>query len=323
MDAASIQLLGPREIAAATPWLRLIDEVIAAYRQPIDEPMRQVSDVIDSATGRRSVMIMPSWTGQGDVGVKLLTVSEGDCKRGHETIAGLYVYFDPASGQPVAILDAEELTARRTAAVAAAATARLAPVTAASLLIVGAGRLSRPMAEAICTVRKIDRVRIWGRTPARAQMVAESLAVSLSARVEAVHDLAAAASEADIICTLTPSREPLVLNDWVRPDAHINLVGAFRPDMRESEGAMLRRADCIFVDNPKAAMTEAGDIVQAVAEGHLIAAEVRAFADLLARREQARSGFGGLTLFKSVGSARQDLAAARLCWLGHQLAAGR
>jgi ornithine cyclodeaminase/alanine dehydrogenase-like protein (mu-crystallin family) len=301
-------------IRRATPWPQLMAALGAAYAGSFHEPARSVFDVVRDAKGSRELMVMQAWTDTASIGVKLLTLSDGSRLHGAEAIAGLYLLFDGETGLPAALFDAEELTARRTAGLAALATSRLAGADARTALIVGTGRLAGPMADAICSVRTIETLLIWGRDLGRAELAAAAIMRSFGRTAIVVDNLEAAVRRADIVSTLTPSRQPLVRGAWARPGAHVNLVGAYRPDMRESDGELLARAGEIYMDNRSAMAGEAGDIVQALAEGAIRDSQISGdMAMLLARDAQQGSRSTGISIFKSVGGARQDLAAALLC----------
>jgi ornithine cyclodeaminase len=223
----------------------------------------------------------------------------------------LYVLLDGATGHPRAIIEGEALTLRRTAATSALASRLLSRADARTLLVVGTGALAPWMAEAHCAVRPIESVLVWGR---RAERTAAMAAV-LRARgvpAEAATDLERAVRAADIVSCATTSREPLVRGAWVRPGTHVDLVGAFTPQMRECDDALVSAAR-VFVDTYAGALQEGGDLVQPLAAGAIARGHVLAELAELARGEHAgRTGAAEVTLFKSVGTALEDLAAASL-----------
>jgi ornithine cyclodeaminase len=212
----------------------------------------------------------------------------------------------------VAILEAGVLTARRTAAASALASRYLSRRDSKRLLIVGAGRLSPNLAAAHAAVRDFDDVAIWGRDNSKAQKIAaELVAAGLPAR--AGQNLEAEARGADVISCCTLSREPLVRGEWLKAGAHLDLVGAFTPQMRETDDAALMRSS-LFVDTFEGALSESGELVQALASGALTRSDIRASLFELSRGEhQGRERADEVTLFKSVGCSLEDLAAAELC----------
>jgi alanine dehydrogenase len=212
----------------------------------------------------------------------------------------------------LACLDGSELTRRRTAAASALAARELAREDASSLLVVGTGKLAPMVIEAHAAVRPITRVCIWGRNPEKARQLAAAYADRFE--TEAVTDLEAAAREADLISCVTLSTEPLIRGEWLATGTHLDLIGAFRPNMRETDGECLRRGE-VFVDTFAGARGEAGDIHQAIDEGAFDFDEIRAdLAELLLAKQPGRSSDDAITVFKSVGASLEDLAAAIEVW---------
>ncbi|HSQ72204.1 MAG TPA: ornithine cyclodeaminase family protein, partial [Rubrivivax sp.] len=219
--------------------------------------------------------------------------------------------LDRRSGAPLAVLHGDALTLRRTAATSALAAHHLARPDATTLLLVGPGRLAGWMARAHAALRPVLReVWVWGRRAAAAEALAAELAAEgLPAR--AAPELQAAVARAHIVCCATTSTEPLVCGEWLAPGTHLDLVGGFRPDMREVDDAAVARAR-IVADTYAGALAEAGDLVQPLARGVIRRDQVVAeLAELLRGRVAGRRDTAEITLFKSVGTALEDLAAAR------------
>ncbi len=295
------------EVHALLTWPVLVAALEAVYQGAATAPLRHAHAL--SATD--NLLLMPAWDDRLIV-TKLVTVMPA----APHTVQAIVLVLDRATGQPLACLDGEAVTLRRTAAVSALAAQRLARPDAARLLLVGSGRLAPWMARAHSALRPgLSRIDVWGRNPQSAQSLAEELAgEGLPAQV--APDLAAAAQQADIVCCATTAQSPVVQGAWLRPGTHLDLVGAFRPTMREVDDAAVLRAR-IVVDSEAGALSEAGDLVQPLAAGRLKReAIVGDLAQLL--RDRLRPGLpqADLTLFKSVGMALQDLAAARaICGL--------
>lgn len=223
------------------------------------------------------------------------------------------IFSSGQTGQLLAIIDGAELTARRTAAASALAADYLATKDARRMLMVGAGRLSQNLIEAHAAIRPISEVTIWARDPRKAEATAAQIDLP-GIRISVASDLEAAACEADIISCATLSSQPLILGDWLKPGAHLDLVGAFKPSMRETDDRAVSRAE-IFVDTREGALTEGGDLVQPIERGIITAASIRAdLADLAKGRHAGRSSDQAITLFKSVGAASEDLAGAILAY---------
>jgi alanine dehydrogenase len=223
-----------------------------------------------------------------------------------------YLLLDRATGEPRALIDGEALTLRRTAATSALAAQHLARPDARRLLIVGSGRLAPWMARAHVALNpELVHVAVWGRNADAAEDVVETLRDE-GIDAEVAEDLRAAVQAAEVISCATTSREPLVQGAWLAPGTHLDLVGGFRRDMREADDAALVRAR-IVVDTYAGALAEAGDLVQPIGTGVIAREQVLAeLAELLRCEKRARLMPGDITLFKSVGTALEDLAAAQL-----------
>ncbi|MCC6194156.1 MAG: ornithine cyclodeaminase family protein [Burkholderiales bacterium] len=289
-------------VHAALDYPSLVDALRAAFIAGATAPVR-ASHAVTPAGDR--LLVMPAWDGQG-LGVKLVTVFPGNLARGLASVSAMYVLLDGATGHPIALIDGEALTLRRTAAASALASTYLSRANARTLFVIGAGALAPYVAAAHRAVRPIERVLVFNRHGGRAAEFAQS------AHAEAVPTIEAGLAQADIVTCATTAREPLVRGAQVRPGTHVDLVGAFTPDMRESDDALIARAS-VFVDTRAGALREAGDLVQAMASGAFAADRVRAeLADLASGRHRGRARDDEITLFKSVGTALEDLAAARL-----------
>jgi len=303
----NLPYIAAEAVDAALGYRALVGALREAFVAGATAPVRTSHAV--TPEGDR-LLLMPAWDGAG-LGVKIVTVFPRNRERGLASVAALYVLMDGATGHPRALIDGEALTLRRTGAASALASTYLSRRDARTLLVVGTGALAPTMAAAHCAVRPIGRVDVWGRSAARAEATSARLrAQGLPAR--AVADLDAALAEADIVTCATTSTEPIVRGASVRPGTHVDLVGAFTPAMRESDDALVQRAS-VFVDTCAGALKEAGDLVQPMAAGAFAPERVRAeLADLCAGRHPGRARDDEVTLFKSVGTALEDLCAARL-----------
>jgi alanine dehydrogenase len=293
----------------------LIDALDRAFRADVQMPARQSYAVGDRSNPAATLFIMPAWQTNAAIGVKLVTVFPSNSIRGEPAVQATYTLFDAATGAPRAILDGTELTLRRTAAASALAARYLAHPEATRLLMVGTGSLAPHVIESHAAVRQIRRVRIWGRRPERAAAVASSLA-GCPYEIEAVDDLESAVAWADIISCATLAAEPLLRGAWLRPGQHVDLIGSFTPQMREADDDALVRA-AIYVDTRAGALAESGELVHALAAGLISTADIRGELSELARGSViGRREPGEITLFKSVGCALEDLAAAELAVSG-------
>jgi len=294
-------------VRAALDWSALVEALREAFRAGATAPVRASYPV--TAAGDR-LLLMPAWDA-ASIGVKIVTVFPRNRVQGRASVSALFLLLDAVTGHPLALIDGESLTKRRTAAASALASGYLSRPDSSRLLVVGTGALAPQMAEAHCAVRPIARVLVWGRDPAHAEAAANHLR-GRGLPAAACPDLAAGLAQADIVTCATTAREPIVPGRLVRPGTHVDLVGAFTPDMRESDDELIARAR-VFVDTFAGALKEAGDLVQPIAAGRIAREHVAAeLADLCTGRDPGRRTADEITVFKSVGTALEDLCAARL-----------
>jgi ornithine cyclodeaminase len=268
---------------------------------------------------------MPAWLQDQFFGIKTVTIFPDNRARGIQSLHSTYTLFDGKTGQPLALLDGDEITSRRTAAASALAASFLARPDASRLLLVGAGNIASLMPDAMAAVRPISQVRVWsrdGRSAAAlaARLRAERPGLDAAAAAAGADGLAAAVAAADIVSCATPATAPLVRGAWLRPGAHLDLVGGFSPAMREADAACFAAAR-VVVDTDEA-LAKAGDLLSAAAEGAFAgpggagaaggAGLQGTLADLCAGRRPGRAKPEEITVFKSVGTALEDLAAAML-----------
>jgi ornithine cyclodeaminase len=299
-------LVDAERTRAALPFGALIATLRDAFSAEAEVPLRHRHTLGDDAV----LLLMPAWLGRTALGVKLVTVFAENGKRGLNAVSSTYLLCDGETGQHVAVIDGNELTGRRTAAASALAGSFLAREDAASLLIVGSGHIAGLMAPAWRTVRPICRVAVWNHRPAGAARLAAALRAD-GFDAAAVDDLPAAVAQADVVSCATLSPTPLVRGAWLRPGTHLDLVGAYLPAMRECDDDAMLRAR-VFVDS-SAALAEGGDLVQPLQAGVFDHAHVvGTLCDLCRGSVPGRSDPAEITLFKSVGTALEDLAAAGL-----------
>lgn len=307
--SGSIPFIDAGAVHAALDWQVLIDALRAEFRAGGSTPLRASYPV--TPQGDR-LLLMPAWDATS-LGVKLVTVFPRNPARGLASVSALYLLLDAETGHPLALIDGEALTLRRTAAASALASLYLSRPDSRMLLVVGPGRLAPYLARAHAVIRPIARILVWGRTTKRAEALARALR-GQGLPAEPCADLGAGLAVADIVTCTTTAREPVVRGAMVKAGTHVDLVGAFTPEMRESDNALIARA-AVFVDTFAGALREAGDLVQAIDGGAIARADVRAeLADLCAGSHPGRSSRDEITLFKSVGTALEDLCAARLVY---------
>lgn len=246
-------------------------------------------------------------------GAKIATLYPMNPQHGRPPLQGFVVLFDHATGAPLAFFDAAEITALRTAAASALATRELAPPDAKTLGILGTGVQATSHIEAMCSVRSIREVRVWGRSTEKAREFAARYSGGSGPKVTAVASSRDAA-ECDIVCTVTGSGEPVLFGEWVRSGTHVNLVGAHTPKTREADTALIARGR-VYVDSRESAANEAGDLLIPVGEGAIRADHpVGEIGELLLGRIGGRTGSKDITVFKSLGVVAQDITAAWAVW---------
>jgi ornithine cyclodeaminase len=248
---------------------------------------------------------MPA-AGPEGVGVKLIAVAPGNPVHGLPLIHGVYVLFDESRLRPVALLDGAALTAMRTAAVSALATRYLARSDAASLVLFGAGAQARAHLLAMVAVRPIRRVVVVAPDPAAARRLADQ---ARDLGLEGETGRPTAVADADLVCTCTTSTAPVFDGTLLSAGAHVNAIGAYTPDTREVDDALVARAQ-VVVEQREVALAEAGDLILAYASGAASARDIRADLGELCRGRRVRRDDGDVTLFKAVGMARSDLIVA-------------
>lgn len=299
------------EVKAALDFPSLVEALREGFRRDVDAPVRHHHTIPRSDEPDATLLLMPAWQSGRHVGIKIVTVTPGNADRSLPAVMGIYLLNDWQTGAPLALIDGPMLTLRRTAAASALGASYLARESAERLLMVGTGALAPHLIEAHAAVRPIRRVQVWGRTAAKAEAVADSVRRD-GLEVEVAEDLEAAVRGADVISCATLSREPLVRGEWLQPGVHVDLVGAFTPEMRETDDEAIRRAR-VFVDTRAGATKEGGDIVQPLESGALEARDIAGDLFELTRGERpGRGGDAEITLFKSVGTALEDLVAAQL-----------
>ena len=309
-----MRVVSATEIDRALEYLGLIEAIRDAFAGAIVAPVRHHHRIPRPAAAEATLILMPAWDAgaSGYIGVKIVSVFPDNAARAKPSVMGTYLLLAGDSGEPLATLDGVALTLWRTAAASALASRYLSRRDATHLAMIGAGALAPHLIAAHASVRSIAKVTIWNRT----HEAARRLAVRLDRpgfSVTTSDDLAATIAGADIVSVATLAKEPLVRGAWLKPGTHVDLVGAYTPEMREADDDTIRRAR-IFVDT-RAGMKESGDIAVPLKKG--IIAETDIVGDLfdMARGDSdGRRSADEVTLFKSVGNAIEDLAAAVEVW---------
>ena len=295
-------------IAANLPVADLIKALKDAAGMSITAPPRQIVQINPTS----KLLMMPAFAYRSRMGVKVISVFDDNKEKPFETIQGLYCLFDSDTGTPLATLDGAELTARRTAATSALAASLLADENANEVAIAGAGKLLPYFIEAYTAIRPKASFRLWARDIEGLKRREENLARVTSSQIAIFETFEGAVAGAQIISTISSAREPILRGAWLRPGAHIDLVGAHTPEMAEADPECFKHAK-VFVDSKEAALEEAGDLMAAIAGNAMGENDICGdLFDLCSGRAAFARGPDDITLFKSVGHAFEDLVAATL-----------
>jgi thiomorpholine-carboxylate dehydrogenase len=292
-----VMFLDEERIAGLLNWDNLIpamETALAGFSQGrVVQPVRNMLTIDE---GKRYLGIMPA-VGDTAMGAKLVSFYPGNAGTQVPTHHAMILLFRTATGEPLAVMDGRLITEMRTAAVSAAATRRLASPASAVLALLGSGVQARAHLSALTHLRHFDEIRVWSRTPAHAQRFAEEHGIHAA-------DIETAVRGADVIVTATNALEPILKGDWLKPGAHVNAVGSPRPTWRELDDRAM--ANTLIVDSREAVLKESGDVILAGAPIYAELGEI--FAGLKA------APTGATTIFKSVGIAIEDIAAAKLVY---------
>ena len=258
---------------------------------------------------------MPAYLGEDKaLGMKVVTYFPENPKQGLPIILATVFLYSTESGKLLAVMDGTYVTAIRTACISAVATRALANPETPVLGVLGAGVQARAQIRTLCKVRKIREIKVYDVLEKSVQSLKEELEPEVGIKIEAVETAEQAIRNVDLLVTVTTAKEPIVRVDWLKPGVHINAIGSHRPDLREIDGATMKRAK-VFVDSREAILAECGDVLLAIKEGAIteghIAAEI---GEVLAGKKAGRTNAGEITLYKAVGIAIQDVATAKLIY---------
>jgi ornithine cyclodeaminase/alanine dehydrogenase-like protein (mu-crystallin family) len=315
MKTPETLLLSAADVRALLPMNECIQVMEGALRGVTDGssvlPLRTVMKLDGTPN---AFAAMPAIVGKGagaSLGAKIITVFPGNDATPYDAHIGVVLLFDAEHGKLLAIADASSITAIRTAAVSGLATRLLARENAAELALLGAGVLASTHLDAVQCVRGIKRVRVWSRSGDRARAFAAQASKSAGAEIVVANSAREAVEGADVVCTITSARTPVLEGAWLAPGAHVNAVGASLPTARELDTAAVARSR-FFADRRESTLNEAGDFLIPRSEGAITDAHILGeLGDLLAGTIRGRTGASDVTLFKSLGLAVEDVAALR------------
>ena len=313
---SAMQIFDAAATAAALPFDRLVPALQSLFAQGCEVPPRHVHEVAVPGGASFTSLIMPAWIPGRYYGIKTINIAPGNAARGLPGLHASYMLHDGSTGAPLAAIDGDAITHRRTAGASALAARWLAREDASHLLVVGAGKVARLLPAAHAAVRPVARVSIWARDATKSQALASELQRQGFA-ASAVPDLQAACGEADIVSCATLATAPVVRGAWLRPGTHLDLIGSFTPAMREADDACFAGAS-LYLDTEEA-LKKSGELLGPMSRGVFRADDVRGTLATLSRGQAAgRRTPAERTVFKSVGTALEDLAAAVLVYEAHK-----
>ena len=304
------------QTAAKLPFPELISALQQGFAAGCQSPSRHHHTLKNAGEPDGMLLLMPAWSNADDsehfLGVKLVTIMPGNMSRSLPAVMSTYALFNGVTGEQLILMDGNMLTGRRTVATSSLAVKYLSREDSSNLVIIGAGRVGSLIAEGHASVRPIKSVTVWDIN----HQAAERLAASLSDQgfaATATTDVQSAIEAADIVSAATLATTPIIKGAWLKPGTHVDLIGAFTPEMREADDDVMRRSS-IYVDSP-VAFEEAGELIKPLADGVISENDVLAdLADLSRKNTFARTSADQITCFKSVGSGLADLAAAKLVY---------
>ncbi len=311
-----MKVISADQVHQALTYPDLVRALIEHHLNEIDEQGDLLFEQPNGKGDNDVFLTLPAWQCGRAMGAKLITVFPDNehNNSGLPSVQGVYVLFDGKDGKPLAVIDGTALTLKKTAADSALGSYFLAREDTSSLLMVGAGAMAPHLIEAHIAVRPtIDKVLIWNRTQARATQLAEALSIS-GVEIGVSHDIEADARRMDLISCATMSDQPLIRGDWLKPGAHLDLVGSYKPSMHECDEKALVRSS-VFVDSPWSAMEDCGEMISAIASDALSPDDITGNNFTLSRGEHpGRSNNEEITLFKNGGGGHLDLMVAQyLC----------
>jgi ornithine cyclodeaminase len=310
-----VRVITAEEVHRTLTYPALIDALAEAFRAEIEVPPRHTHFIPQPSGSEAKLLLMPAWMSEGErfVGCKVVTVYPDNVKVGKASVHGNYLLLSGLTGETLAVIEGAALTAWRTACASALAARYLARDDATHLVMIGAGALAPHLIRAHCAVRPITRISLWNRTHSRAVATAFALHAA-GLQPDIAEDLEAVVREADIVSCATLSSQPLLRGEWLKKGTHVDLVGSFTPKMREADDAAIRRAT-VYVDTRGGAPKGSGDIAIPLRKKLLKASDIKGdLFELCRGTAKGRRRKDEITLFKSVGTAIEDLAAARLLW---------
>ena len=308
-----MQILDQTTTVQHLPFGPLIDSLEQMFIEGCEVPLRHNHKIAGSTPAEDGiVLLMPAWQSGKRIGIKTVSIFPGNQAKGLPGLHSVFILYDASTGVPLAVLDGDTITSRRTVAASALAARWLSRPDARRLLVVGAGRVASLLPDTYRCVRNITHVQVWDIRPEAAQAMVERLQEQ-GVDASVATNLEQAARAADIISCATLSTAPLIRGEWLQPGTHLDLIGGFTPAMRESDDACFARGT-VFVDTSEALM-KSGDILEPIASGAWDQSRLAAtLEDLCRGKHTGRSSAEEITVYKAVGTALEDVAAASLAY---------
>lgn len=304
------------KIVELLKYKNLIEALRKIFQSEYTMPLRHHHFYKTQEGDENTLILMPVWNSQY-LGLKQVTVAPANAKGNRPSIFAQYILSDSKTGQPLAFMNATELTAKRTACTSALAASYLCREDAQNLLILGGGKVAQHLAQAHLAVRNFKKVSVWMRNPTKMKAFVGNLK-DQGIPAEAVTDLEESARNADLISCATPSKTPIIKGEWIRPGTHLDLMGSYKPDTRETDDEAIHKS-AIFVDSRAGALHESGELALPIASGIITEKDVKAdIVELIKGIHLGRTSSEEVTLFKSVGLAIEDLAAALLVYKSYK-----
>lgn len=305
-----MKILSADDVHAALSYPAMVDSLQAAYSGAFNMPPRQVFLLDDEPSNHDAFAVLPSWN-EELIAVKSFTYFPDNPGPHYASLYSKIMLFDRKHGEPLALVDGTSVTFWRTAGISGLASRLLSREDSKTLLLLGTGNLAPYIIKAQLSVRPIERVMIWGRTPGKSQVIAEQFASENDAvQFEAVEDLQAACGLADIIVSATGSHEPLVLGDWVTPGTHTDFIGNHHATKRECDTALIVKSK-VYADSYVNCFKEAGEVLVPIDEGAITKDHVVGeLTEMCTGAVKLRESDEEITLFKSIGMALSDLVGA-------------
>jgi len=304
-------IIDAAQTRASLPFDRLIAALREAFTVGADVPLRHHHFMVQPDGSTATILIMPAWQ-RAFIGIKIVTIFPENGKKALPGLFSSYLLCDGDTGQHIALIDGNEITSRRTAAIGALGADFLARKDSRRLLICGSGRIASLLADAFRAVRPIETVAVWNVNEAgAARLVFDLRARGIDAVV--APDLERAVGEADIVSCATLAAKPIIKGAWLKPGTHLDLIGSFTPFMREADDEVFRRGH-VWLDTYDA-LKESGELLDPIRDGVINAGDIRgSLAELCRGERKGRASESEITVFKAVGNALSDIAAAGLVY---------